>query len=931
MRIGTTLFSLLLAGAPLAGTQITSLWTGGTGDWTNPAQWAPAGVPNNGVNTYLVTVNSGAVDVANILTQNIYLDAITVGPLSTVHVNDQGLVLGSPTSLAAMLTNSGTVNLTNAANLTLDYSAGAAAMNSGTISVGDESAIYLTAPSAGGGAFTNTGSIALQANPNGSQIYLQGDGAAFTLNGGGNLTLSDNPANLITGSFGTESLTSNNKISGAGTIAMLANFTNNGTVVANGTNSLVLNMDTGTAGVTGSIVNNDAIQAASGGSLILQGSSDLQVTNNGAITLNAQGGHASVLLYNDNHTGSALHLSGAGGLSLSDNVNNIVAGVNGDETLVNGPGHTISGAGTISNFKVIDNAGTIAATGTNPLILSLNNGPTPHGDLVNSGTLQVNDGSTLVLRAAGALINNSGSIALNATNGVSTLFLDDGGLGGQFTISNTAGATGTIVLTDNPGNRILGTGGTESLILGSGQQISGAGTISNFNILSNQGAIVASGTNPLILSLNGTAGGTGSLINSGTLQVNDGSTMQFSSSGITVDNEGLIALNAGKGTSTLSFNDSGAGDLFTISNTVTGGGKITLSDNPGNRIVGVNGTESLFLGSGQQLSGAGTIGNFSFLDNHGTITANGANPLVIGLSNTANPFGNMENAGTINVSDGSTIRIDSGAWINNVGSINLNAAAHTSTLAFNNTQPILLGSATAAGQLVMSDNPGNRIVGVTGQETLINNSAHTIQGAGTIANFGGGFVNNGLVIANGVNPLVIDIGAATARGNAGVTTGGVIEVANGSTLQVLSASGGTVLTTGTGEIFLASAATGTSTLSFNDLGRAGTFTLEQRRARRKCHRRDVDRREPDHGGQRRRDVDQRREQHHRGPGRYLQLRSVRQQWSAPDRRRRSRGAGAPGQLERRDRNPDRRNLGRGWRSPQTGQPRVADHYQPGWR
>ena len=70
------------------------------------------------------------------------------------------------------------------------------------------------------------------------------------MNGGGNLTLSDNPANLITGSFGTESLTRDNKISGAGTIAMLANFTNNGTVVANRTNSLVFNMDTGAAGVT---------------------------------------------------------------------------------------------------------------------------------------------------------------------------------------------------------------------------------------------------------------------------------------------------------------------------------------------------------------------------------------------------------------------------------------------------------------------------------------------------------------------------------------------------------------------------------------------------------------------------------------------------------------------------------------------------------
>ena len=69
----------------------------------------------------------------------------------------------------------------------------------------------------------------------------------------------------------------------------------------------------------------------------------------------------------------------------------------------------------------------------------------------------------------------------------------------------------------------------------------------------------------------------------------------------------------------------------------------------------------------------------------------------------------------------------------------------------------------------------------------------------------------------------MDISAATARGNAGVTNGGVIEVGNGSTLQVLSASGGTVLTTGTGEIFLASAAAGTSTLSFNDQGIPGLY------------------------------------------------------------------------------------------------------------
>ncbi len=355
---------------------------------------------------------------------------------------------------------------------------------------------------------------------------------------------------------------------------------------------------------------------------------------------------------------------------------------------------------------MIDNAGLIVANGTNPLIFSLG-GTAPAGLLANSGGLQVNDGSTMQFRSSGVTISNEGLISLNALNGTSTLSFDDSGTGALFSITNTAAGSGKITLSDNSGNRIVGVNGTESLFLGPGQQLSGAGTIGNFSLLDNHGTITANGTNALIIGLSNTA----NMENHGVVNVSDGSTMQFRSSGITVDNEGLIALNAAKGTSTLSFDDSGTGALFSITNTAAGGGKITLSDNSGNRIVGVNGTESLFLGGGQQVSGAGTIGNFSFIDNHGTITANGTNPLIISLSSTANPFGNLENAGVINVSDGSTVMINSGAWINNTGSISLNAGAHTSTLAFNNTQPVLLGSATNAGQVIMSDNPGNRIVG----------------------------------------------------------------------------------------------------------------------------------------------------------------------------------------------------------------------------
>ena len=346
---------------------------------------------------------------------------------------------------------------------------------------------------------------------------------------------------------------------------MLSNFTNNGTILANGTNPLVFNMDTGTASVTGTIVNNGSIQAASGSSIVFQGSAHLQVTNNGMITLNAQGAQASVLLYNDNKAGSALTLAGSGTLSLSDNVNNIVAGVNGDETLVNGLGHTISGAGTISNFNVLNNQGTIVATGTNPLILSLP--ATGTSELINSGTLQANDGSTLLFRSSGVTINNEGLIALNAAKGTSTLSFDDSGAGALFSITNRVAGGGKITLSDNPGNRIVGVNGTESLFLGNGQQLSGAGTIANFSFLDNHGTITANGTNALILSL--PAAGTSELVNSGTLQANDGSTLLFRSSGVNIDNEGLIALNAAKGTSTLSFNDSGAAALFSITNTKT--------------------------------------------------------------------------------------------------------------------------------------------------------------------------------------------------------------------------------------------------------------------------------------------------------------------------------------------------------------------------
>ena len=289
-----------------------------------------------------------AHDVVNLLTQTVFLDSLTTGIQATLNVNDQGLQLGNAASTAMLLTNAGTMNFTNAATLALDFSGGASASSSGTINLGDESEIFLqTSVPNGTGTLTNSGSINMQSNPHGSQIFLQGGGAVFTINGGGNLTMSDNPANLISGVLGTESFTTDNKISGVGTIGNLTNFTNNGTLTANGTNPLILNMDysVGTALLTGMVTNNGSMSVANGSTLTLQGAnSDFALVNNGTIAVNSTN-FITQLVYNDGGNGHSLFLSGTGSLNLSASGNNFVLGANGDETSSTTAQHTITGAG----------------------------------------------------------------------------------------------------------------------------------------------------------------------------------------------------------------------------------------------------------------------------------------------------------------------------------------------------------------------------------------------------------------------------------------------------------------------------------------------------------------------------------------------------------------------------------------------------------
>ena len=436
------------------------------------------------------------------------------------------------------------------------------------------------------------------------------------------------------------------------------------------------------------------------------------VTNNGTINLNAVSGTGSSLLINDAGNTHQLVLTGSGTLTMQPG--SVIQGVSGDEYLQNNS--TMQGSGTISNLFVSNN-GTIDANGTAPLVIKSNPNPVPVFGLeahngagfVNTGTAEVNAGSTLVLDTTGAAnteipmdnilgvisVNDGGTLevvgAANHTTGFGNAFgaqINVGGTGvggtlqldgsnATFDLTPFSPGAGTLTLSNNIGNTIAGVTGTETLINDTGEMLSGAGTISNLALVNN-GTILANGTNPLnieptangftnngILQVNsgstlalnltaaGTAGTTG-LTNSGTITVADGGILQLNTAGfngaITLNNAGAIQIGGTGAGGTVDLQALNAGSQ---NFDVTGTGSITLSDNANNRLTGVTGRELLNIGNGQTLSGAGSISNLVVVNN-GTIIANGKNPLNIAPSTPLNSSG-FFNAGTVQVNSGSTL------------------------------------------------------------------------------------------------------------------------------------------------------------------------------------------------------------------------------------------------------------------------------------
>jgi hypothetical protein len=580
-----------------------------------------------------------------------------------------------------------------------------AVTNLGEVSVSNQGTLYIS------GAIINDGSIALQSTNQNTDLVVNSSTA--TLTGGGTISLTDNGGNRIYGASGTDVLDNvNDTIVGAGQLgAGELTLTNVGTIDASGGNALILNTvatsNTGLMEATGSggLVIQTAVSNSGGSIMAAGGNVYLQGGTIGGGTLNSSGGAAitvqsgytgtlngsahaqtdlgSIDIYNQGTlsilgslvnqgtialqstnqntdliiANSKVTLSGGGTVTLSDNSANRIYGAAAADEL-NNVSNTIEGSGQLGAGQLtLVNSGTIAATGSNALTISLgstgvNNGTgafigegsgglaVQNGTYTNYGTIQADDGSSVTFSSGGSLTNQRAGTLVDGT--FAAVSTGDGA-------TLTAVTTSTSALTNDDANIIL----------------SGANSSISFNgktVESTLNAISAAGTLQILGDRSYTS--TLALTNSGQLDLGGGVLTAKS----LVDKAGSVL--SGFGTISTALTEDGTlvatgGALelsasAIIAGTVSGTGTLVI-DRPNIAVdsgtvldvstIAVINNSSLLLNSSVSFAGTFDLVGPGSLSGTGTFTNTGLFEQT-GTGNAAAIFDPFSNAGTILVSSG---------------------------------------------------------------------------------------------------------------------------------------------------------------------------------------------------------------------------------------------------------------------------------------
>jgi VCBS repeat-containing protein len=219
-----------------------------------------------------------------------------------------------------------------------------------------------------------------------------------------------------------------------------------------------------------------------------------------------------------------------------------------------------------------------------------------------------------------------------------------------------------------------------------------------------------------------------------------------------------------------------------------------------------------------------------------TVTLKGVDAADLSESNflfDADPV--MTNAGTLTIADGAIMPF--GGSIHNSGTIELDSSGSETKL------EILFRGATltGGGQVLLSDNAQNVIFGGSA-DTVLTNVDNRISGAGQLGAGQMVLINAGLIMASGLNSLVLDTGTHTitnsgvleSTGPGGMTVASTVENtghlwANGGDMHLLADVTGDGSATIDGNATLSFAGAAHTSVAFHGEG-AGTLVIAQAEA-----------------------------------------------------------------------------------------------------
>ena len=845
-------------GAPTGADAATFSWLSATsGNW-NTSNWSSPGFPNDPSDDAVIdaigalyTVTLNVNPSINTLAMN-STDANFSANGRTLTVNSASLMAGfvqwtssawnggtlwnqavfnvlGNSSIGAVLTNTGTLNITGAPGFNSGLTLAEGASNTGTINATSTTVATANITVGGAGAFTNDsgGTINIERGSGGGRTY------SWNLTNNGTIHVNSDATFARVG----------------------GQYTNNGLVTVGAGDSLTYNgssqLFTQSAGAldidpTGTFEVINAGFTFDGGSI----NGEVLFTGNGATsTLNLLDGstgqfrlRGSTALNGDIQSGQTVIVRGEpsfnSGVTTEDGLTNsgtlsftstTVATANltasGSGAFINSPGGQIniergSGGGRVMSWNLTNN-GTVNVN-ADAVFARIG------GQYLNNGSFNVGSGDSLTYNGSGQLFTqNAGLLSIDATGTLEAInagFTVQGGtVSGEVLLTGNGGTSTLNLLGGSTGSYRLRGSTAINGDIAAGQIVTVRGEPSFNSSTTSEDGVTNSGTlnfnSTTVATANLTGSGSGGFINNATGVINiergsgGGRTMSWNltnNGAVNVNADATFARVSGWYTNNGSFNV-GAGDSLTYN----GSGQL-FSQNAGTLTIDPTGTLEA-INSGFTHSGGTVAGEVLLTGNGGTSTLN----LLGGSTGSYRLRGSTAINGDIAAGQTVTVR---GEPSFNSSTTSEDGVTNSGTLRFDSTT-FATANLTGSGAGAFINNAGGQIVierGIGGGRTmswnLTNNGAVTVNADATFARVGGQYANNGSFNVGAGDTLNYNGSGQLFSQNAGTLTvdpTGTFEAINaGFTHQ-----GGTVV----GEVLLTGNG-GTSTLNLTG-GTTGAYRL----------------------------------------------------------------------------------------------------------